>query len=272
METLAVAIASLFVFVLGASIGSFINVVAHRLPAGISLIFPPSRCPHCCHRLGARENLPVVSWLWLRGRCRWCQASISIRYPLVEAAAGCLFFLVFWQFGISPHTLGYWILLSWLLALSLIDLETMTLPNVLTRSCLLAGLGFQAALGWYANTGAGLASHLMTGIASAVVGIWLFDTVAIAGTLALGQTAMGGGDPKLAAAIGAWVGWQYLLLTSFLACAFGAVVGGAALYLGWLDRKQPLPFGPFLAGGAASAVLWGEAILSTYLAVFFPFR
>ena len=270
METLALAIANLFVLVLGASVGSFLNVVVYRLPAGLSLISPPSRCPQCLHRLGARENVPVLGWLWLRGRCHWCKAPISGRYPLIEAVTGLLFLLVWWQFGLSPLTLGYWALLSWLLALSLIDLDTMTLPNVLTSTGLVTGLGFQAALGWFADGGSGVASHLMMGIASAVIGIWLFDAITILGTIAFGQPAMGGGDPKLAAAIGAWLGWKYLLLTGFLACASGAFIGGAAITLGWLDRKQPMPFGPFLAVGAALAVFWGEAIVSTYLQLFFP--
>ena len=267
METLAVAIANLLVFMLGAAIGSFLNVVVYRLPAQLSLLYPPSRCPHCLHRLGIRENVPILGWLKLRGRCHWCRAPISSRYPLVEAASGVLFLLVFWQFGWSVTTLGYWTFLSWLLALSLIDFDTMTLPNRLTSSGLVVGLGFQAALGWQAG-GSGAATHLMGGICSAVVGIWLFEAIALAGTVAFGQAAMGGGDPKLAAMIGAWLGWKLLLLTGFLACALGAFVGGGAIYLGIINRKQPMPFGPFLAAGAALSVFWGSVIISTYLNLF----
>ncbi|MGK7875056.1 MAG: A24 family peptidase [Xenococcaceae cyanobacterium] len=270
MDGLIIAIAALFVFAFGASIGSFLNVVVYRLPAGLSILWPPSRCPHCLHRLGKSENVPVLAWLWLRGRCRWCKAPISVRYPLVEAASGLLFLLVLWQFGISVTTLGYWAFLSWLLALSLIDVDTMTLPNGLTQSGLVVGLGFQAASGWQASQVAGAASNLMMGIGSAVLGIWLLDAIAFVGTIAFGQPAMGGGDAKLAAMIGAWLGWKYLLLTGFVACAIGAFAGGGAMALGWLNRRQPMPFGPFLALGAALTVFWGETILSAYLKLFFP--
>ena len=272
MEPLIGAIAALIVFVLGASIGSFLNVVVYRLPARLSLLWPPSRCPHCLHQLGKLENVPVLGWLWLRGRCRWCQAPISIRYPLVEAASGLLFLLVFWQFGFSLTTLGYWTFLSWLVALSLIDIDTMTLPNVLTQSGLVVGLAFQAARGWQASQVAGAASDLMVAIGSAVLGIWLLDAIAFVGAIAFGQPAMGGGDSKLAAMIGVWLGWKYLLLTGFIACAIGAFAGGGAIALGWLNRRQPMPFGPFLALGAALTVFWGKAILSTYLEVFFPLK
>ena len=265
METLAMAIANLLVFLLGAAIGSFLNVVVYRLPAQLSLLYPPSRCPHCLHRLGVKENVPILGWLRLRGRCRWCHAPISSRYPLVEAASGLLFLLVFWQFGWGLTTVGYWTFLSWLLALSLIDFDTMTLPNKLTSSGLVVGLGFQAASGWQDT---GVATQLMGGICSAVVGIWLFEAIALFGTVAFGQAAMGGGDPKLAAMIGAWLGWKFLLLTGFLASALGAFVGGGAIYLGLINRKQPMPFGPYLAAGAALSVFWGSAIVSTYLNLF----
>jgi leader peptidase (prepilin peptidase)/N-methyltransferase len=267
MDILVTAIAIVFAFVLGAAIGSFLNVVVYRIPAGLSLIHPPSRCPHCLHRLGATENVPVFGWLWLRGRCRWCKTPISMRYPLVEAATGLLFALVYWKFGWNMAAISYFALLSWLLALSLIDLDTMTLPNALTQSGLIVGLGFQAWQGWQ---DAQVASGLMMGIGSAVLGIWLFDAIRFIGAVAFGQTAMGGGDPKLAAMIGAWLGWKYLLLTGFLACATGAAIGGAAIALGWLGRKQPMPFGPFLALGAALTVFWGDEIISTYLKIFFP--
>lgn len=270
MYLLYETVASLIVFFFGASIGSFLNVVVYRLPAGLSLLHPPSRCPHCLHRLGKTENVPVLGWIWLRGRCRWCAAPISPRYPLVEGSMGLLFLAVFWRFGITIESVGYWVLLSWLLALALIDLETMTLPNVLTQSGLLVGLVFKMIAGWENSQIAGLTSYLMLGIGSAVLGIWLFDIITIVGTLALGQPAMGGGDAKLVAMIGAWLGWKYLLLTGFVACGVGAVVGGWAIALGLLSRKQPMPFGPFLVLGAALTVFWGEQLLSAYLNLFFP--
>jgi len=260
------------VFIVGSAIGSFLNVVVYRLPAGLSVINPPSRCPKCLNQLRTYENIPVFGWLWLRGRCNHCRSRISVRYPLVEAATGLLFLLIFWRFGVTVQTLGFWALFSWLLALSLIDCDTMTLPNSLTRSGLVLGLVFQVAKGWWPTFSSidSVNYLVLDGIAGAVVGLWLFDAIGLAGTIGLGQNAMGAGDTKLAALMGAWLGWKYLLLAGFIACVAGAFVGGGAIALGWLDRRQPMPFGPFLALGAAITALWGEAILSTYLQLFFP--
>ena len=269
IETVVNAIALLIVFIFGACIGSFLNVVVYRIPAGISLISPPSRCPQCFHRLGKTENVPILGWLWLRGRCRWCKTSISSRYPLVEATTGLIFSLVFWQFGYSIQTIGYCAFLSWLLSLSLIDFDTMTLPSSLTKSGLVLGLVFQGVVGWNSQSET-ISRQLFFGIAGAVLGIWLLETIAILGSLVLGQQAMGDADGKLLATIGAWVGWKYVLLTSFIACGVGAVIGGGAITLGLLSRKQPMPFGPFLALGGALTLFVGDIILNTYLDYFFP--
>lgn len=277
MDILIMLPVVLFVFVLGASVGSFLNVVVYRLPAGLSLLFPPSRCPQCLNRLKAYDNVPVFGWLWLRGRCRYCRNPIAIRYPLVEAATGFLFLLVFFKFGLPGQTLDYWqtlgycAFLSWLLALSLIDIDTMTLPNSLTQSGLLAGLVFKGVIGFLtAYNLTGSIDPLMSGIAGAVLGIWLFDAIIVVGSIVFGQAAMGGGDAKLAAMMGAWLGWKYLLLAGFLACAVGSFVGGGAIALGLLNRRQPMPFGPFLALGAGLTVFFGQDILATYLKLFFP--
>jgi leader peptidase (prepilin peptidase)/N-methyltransferase len=169
------------------------------------------------------------------------------------------------------QTLGYWAFLSWLLTLSLIDLDTMTLPNSLTQSGLVVGLVFQGSVGFLqASQLAGLSHQLMSGIAAAVLGIWLVDSIGVVGSMAFGQPAMGGGDAKLAAMMGAWLGWRYLLLSGFIAVAVGAFGGGGAIALGWLDRRQPMPFGPCLALGAGLTIFFGEAILSAYLRLFFP--
>ena len=258
------------VFAFGSSIGSFLNVVIYRIPEGLSLVYPPSRCPKCGHQLGKSENIPVFGWLRLRGRCSWCKSSISTRYPTIEAATGILFLLVFWQFGYSLHTLGYWAFLSWLLALSAIDFDTMTLPNSLTKSCLVLGLIFQGAIGWYDKGISGLIDCSITAIFSAVVAIWLLDGIRFFASVILQKEAMGAGDGKLMAGIGAWIGWKYMLLSGFIACFLGAFIGGGAMSLGLLKRHNPMPFGPFLAMGAALTIFWGETILSTYFKLFFP--
>ncbi len=253
------------VFTFGACIGSFLNVVIYRLPAKISLISPPSRCPKCLHPLGTTENVPVFGWLWLQGKCRWCQTPISARYPFIEALTGGLFVLVFLQLGFTWLSLGYVIFISWLLALAWIDLDTMTLPNSLTQSGLVIGLIWQCWLGLADNHIIGGINFLFQGILAGVVGIWLFDAILILGSLAFGKPAMGGGDPKLAAMIGVWLGWQGILITSFLACFFGTIIGVTAIALKLLPQGKPMPFGPFLVLGAISTMFAGEWLLSSYL-------
>ncbi|MGL5832350.1 MAG: prepilin peptidase [Waterburya sp.] len=271
MEALVMAIGFATAFSFGACIGSFLNVVIYRLPAGLSLIHPPSRCPQCMHPLGMTENVPVFGWLWLRGCCRWCKTKISSRYPIIEAVTGLVFVMVFWRFGYSLQTVGYCLFLSWLLSLSMIDLDTMTLPASLTKSGLVLGLVFQAIIGWQANQGQGVANGLMFGIGGAVSGIWLLEIIAFIGLMMLGQQAMGDGDGKLMATIGAWIGWKYVLLSSFIACGAGSIVGGGALALKLIEKKQPMPFGPFLALGGALSLFFGDAIIDAYLQIFFKF-
>ena len=271
MDALVTAIAFLLAFTFGACIGSFLNVVVYRIPAGISLIHPPSRCPKCEHSLGVTENVPVFGWLWLKGRCRWCKTKISSRYPTIEAVTGIMFMLVFWRFGYSLETIGYCAFLSWLLSLSLIDLDTMTLPAPLTKSGLVLGLIFQGIWGWQLAQGKGTIDRLMFGIAGAVLGIWLLEIIALLGSMMLGQQAMGDADGKLMATIGAWIGWKYVLVSSFVACGVGAVVGGGAIALGIIGKKQPMPFGPFLALGGALSLFFGNTIINAYLNTFFYF-
>ncbi|WP_017306492.1 A24 family peptidase [Spirulina subsalsa] len=264
-------IITLFVLVFGAAIGSFLNVVIYRIPAGLSILSPPSRCPHCLHRLGMRENIPVLGWFLLKGRCKHCHAPIAIRYPLLEAITALLLAGVYWQFGLTVQTLGYWVFVSGLLALAFIDLDTFTLPNCLTQPGLLLGLGFAAWVGWQeSQTPEGVILSLMGGIVGGVLGIWLLDLIRIVGSMVLGRAAMGAGDGKLAAMMGVWLGWQYLLVAGFLACGLGSIVGGGAIALGWLKRSQPIPFGPFLVLAALLTLFWGEILLSTYLRWFFP--
>jgi leader peptidase (prepilin peptidase) / N-methyltransferase len=271
MNALPSLILYLLVFTLGASIGSFLSVVVHRVPAKQSLLQPPSHCPKCNYRLKPYENLPLVGWLALRGQCSNCGAAIALRYPLLEATCGIAFVGLFAISEISWQTLGNWLFFSWLLALALIDAETMTLPNSLTTTGLVVGLLFQSIIGFAAtgSIGGGI-TQLIQGIIGAVIGIWLIDGVAFLGSISLGQTAMGGGDAKLAAMMGAWLGWKLLLLAGFLACVVGAFAGGGAIAIGLLDRRQPFPFGPFLALGGIIAAIWGNAIITLYLNIFFP--
>ncbi len=270
------------VLVLGCAIGSFLNVVIYRVPADLSLWWPPSRCPKCLHELGVTENIPVFGWLRLGGRCAHCRTPISARYPIIEAVTGAIFLAAFY---LSAETwsialVSQWVMLAWLLALAMIDIDTMTLPNPLTQWGVAMGLGFNVAIAWQASVASGatsLAAQLAAGgaamfasVLGAMVGLWGLDTLRLLGSIAFGKEAMGAGDSKLMAGVGAWLGWPLALLTVFVACAIGAVLGSVAIALKWVTRSQPIPFGPFLAIGAAIALIWGQAMIDAYLGFFLP--
>jgi leader peptidase (prepilin peptidase) / N-methyltransferase len=265
---------NVIVFAFGSAIGSFLNVVIYRIPAGLSILHPPSRCPHCLHQLGITENVPVFGWLWLQGKCKHCHSPISMRYPLIEAATGILFLFVFWTFDVNIKTLGVWAFFSWLLALSMIDLDTMTLPGKLTKSGLILGLIFQMV--FLSTKGLDLTDFINQimfgsdiisgGILGAIAGIWLIDIITILGSILLKQRAMGDGDAHLAAMMGAWLGWKYLLIAGFLACIVGLFTGIGAFIQGLrINRKIPVPFGPSLAMGSVLTIFAGEQIWNSYL-------
>ncbi|PZU95983.1 MAG: prepilin peptidase [Pseudanabaena sp.] len=260
---------------IGACIGSFLNVVVYRVPAGLSILHPPSRCPHCLRQLAPRDNIPVIGWFLIKGKCRYCKTPVSWRYPAIEALTAFLFWCVAAYFGTSLSILilcFYAAFLSWLLALALIDIDTQTLPNSLTQSGLIIGLIYQVSLAATESSGAsnaaGISNLLLVGSIGAFVGIWLLDIMRIAGRFFLHKEAMGGGDPKLAAMIGMWLGWQNVLLAIMIASAIGTVVGAIAIVTKNLDKQQKIPFGPFLALGAAISLFYGNTIISNYLAWF----
>jgi leader peptidase (prepilin peptidase)/N-methyltransferase len=255
----------------GLCIGSFLNVVIHRLPQmmewawrlesaellevtapespALTLAKPASRCPQCGHRIRWYENVPVLSWLLLRGRCSACKTPISPRYPLVEIATGLLFALLAWRFGAQPTVLAWCAFVATLLALSGIDWDTTLLPDSLTLPLLWAGL-VAAALGW--------TLPLSTAVWGAVFGYlslwsvyWLFK-------LTTGKEGMGAGDFKLLAALGAWLGWQMLLPIVLGASLIGAVVGIAMKLGGALHEGRYVPFGPFLAGAGLVVLFAGS--------------
>ena len=268
-------IVQIIVFGLGAAIGSFLNVVVYRVPAGLSVIWPPSRCPKCLHQLGMGENIPILGWLLLRGKCRHCRTPISPRYPLIEAITAIIFVLVYNRFGLSIHTVGYSLLMCWLLALTLIDLDTMTLPNSLTQSGLVLGLVFQFIAGYLDNNHSiiGGRDNLIQGILGMVLGIWAYEILGILSSIIAGQRAQGGGDPKLMAMIGAWFGWKVIPLSGMVAAVFGLMGFGIVALYSWIKSGrntganklgQPLPFGPFIALGAIAILFEEDWLISTY--------
>ena len=269
-------IVQIIVFWLGAAIGSFLNVAVYRVPAGLSVMWPPSRCPKCLHQLGMGENIPILGWFFLGGKCRHCRTRISPRYPLIETITAIIFVLVYNRFGLSIQTVGYSLLMCWLLALTLIDLDTMTLPNPITQSGLLLGLAFQATAGYLDNNHSliGAKEYLIQGILGMVLGIWIYDTILILGSIMMGQLAQGGGDAKLMAMVGAWTSWKVVLLSGGLASALAligfvsvagySVLSGGGIKAGTNKLTQPLPLGPFIALAATVSLFWGGWLIDSY--------
>lgn len=263
---------------LGLFVGSFLNVVIHRLPRMMerewhaqaaelrgepaveaehfNLATPRSRCPHCGHQIGAIENIPVVSYLLLRGRCRHCSAPIGKRYPIIEALNAALSGYVAWHFGPGAAAIGGLLFLWAMVALAFIDLDTQLLPDQITLPLLWLGLVFNLGA-TYTNLPAAVIGA-MAGYLALWSVYWLFK-------LATGKEGMGYGDFKLLGAIGAWLGWQLLPLTILLSSLVGAVVGISLIVLARHGRNQPIPFGPYLAAAGIIALLWGNSITERYL-------
>jgi leader peptidase (prepilin peptidase)/N-methyltransferase len=246
---------------LGACVGSFLNVVTWRVPREESVLWPPSRCPRCGTRLAWMENVPVLSWIGLRGRCRHCHGPISRRYPLCELLCAGLWVLMTLAHpsGLGPQpapllvVIAGWLLVSLLLVLALIDGDQLWIPEPLCRWGVVAGWLVTAGVGWQQSSAMGrdlLASHLV----AAALGLMGFELLSVLGSRWLGRPAMGSGDGKVAALLGAWLGIAGLALAAFAAIVLAALVGGVALATGAIRRHQPVPFVPFLAAGGV--ILW----------------
>jgi leader peptidase (prepilin peptidase)/N-methyltransferase len=268
----------------GLLIGSFLNVVIHRLPimmerdwqaqcaefaaqtAGaapqassaepFSLVSPRSRCPHCGHPVSALENIPILSYLLLKGRCKGCGKGISPRYPLVEAITALLFGYAAWRFGPSLATAGALLFIAALVALTCIDFDTQLLPDDITLPLVWAGLLVNL------NSSFVPLDQAVIGAAAGYLALW---SVYWLFKLATGKEGMGYGDFKLLAAIGAWLGWQMLPAVILLSSLVGAVVGIALIVLARHGRNVPIPFGPYLAAAGLIALFWGKQLNQTYL-------
>lgn len=243
------------VFVFGAVIGSFLNVCIYRLQREESIVWPGSRCPKCGKTIAWYDNLPIVSFLFLLGRCRACRAPISWRYPLVEALNGAGYLLLLRQFGLMWPTLIYALFFSALVVITFIDLDIQIIPDVISLPGIVIGL---AVSYW-------LPQGFVSSLIGLLVGGGFFWLVAEVGTRVLKQEAMGGGDIKLIAMVGAFLGWHNVLLTIFLASLAGAAVGLLFMVLKGWGRRTPIPFGPFLALGAVLALFFGTTIVEWYV-------
>ena len=250
--------AALILAVLGLLIGSFLNVVIYRVPRGESVVTPRSRCPGCEREIAARDNIPVLSWLLLRGRCRWCREPISVRYPLVEAANAVLWLLMLWRFDVSWDLPAYLYFASVGLALSMIDFDTKRLPNRLTLPSYVV-MGLLLLLPAVAE--GDLAAYGRAWLGALLLFAFYFVIVFIY------PAGMGLGDVKLAGVIGlalGWLGWGELLVGGFLGFLLGALAGVTLMVVGRAGRRSALPFGPSMLAGALLAVLWGDWAWSAY--------
>jgi leader peptidase (prepilin peptidase) / N-methyltransferase len=245
----------LYVALVGLVVGSYLNVVIHRLPREESTVLPRSRCPRCGAQLRVRDNLPLLSFLMLRGRCRQCQAPISWRYPLVEAATAGLFVGALEAFGLTWHAAAAAAFGSALVALAAIDYEHFLLPDVITLPGIAVGLLISLFADWIDWRQALLGAALGGG------GLWLLARLWL---LLRHEEGMGLGDVKMLAMVGALLGWQGVVVTVFLGSLAGAVVGLTLIALGRLDLGSRLPFGVFLAGGALVALFAGPALVARY--------
>ncbi|MBF5052011.1 leaderpeptidase and N-methyltransferase [Alcanivorax venustensis ISO4] len=270
----------------GLLVGSFLNVVIHRIPKMMeatwrqearelleqpapkgeetppifNLVTPGSHCPHCNHRIRWYENVPVVSWALLKGRCSGCKAAISKRYPIIELLTALVAGLCAWRFGYDPWLIFMLYGSFTLLALAVIDLDTTLLPDDLTYPLLWAGL-LAAVLGISPVSLSDAVIGAMAGYLALWSLYWVFK-------LLTGKEGMGYGDFKLLAALGAWLGWQYLPVVVLLSSVVGLVFAVSMMASGSMKRDQGIPFGPYLAIAGWIALLWGEAIVSSYLGLF----
>lgn len=269
------------VFLFSLMVGSFLNVVIHRLPrmmeaswreqcaelrgnppppAGTyNLWTPRSACPACGHSITALENIPILSWLFLRGRCKACGIPISLRYPLVEVLTAILSAAAAWKFGFGWMALGSILFIWALITLAFIDLDTTLLPDDITLPLLWGGLLFNVF---------GVFTGLQSAVLGAMAGYLMLWSIYWLFKLATGKEGIGYGDFKLLAAIGAWLGWELLPVTILLSSVVGATVGIAMVVFVKHDHRIPIPFGPYLAGGGLVALFFGSGLTRAYLGSF----
>ena len=272
----ATLVAALF----GLLVGSFLNVVIHRIPKMMqresdnyvaqesgkepphtdryNLMVPRSSCPHCGHQITALENIPVISWLALRGKCRKCKAPISARYPAVELLTGILAGVLVWTFGSGLAGMATLLFLFLLVAMTFIDIDTQLLPDDLTYPLLWAGLLVNLH---------GTFVPLQDAVVGAAAGYLVLWSVYWLFKLVTGKEGMGSGDFKLLAALGAWLGWQMLPTIILLSSVVGAIVGISLIVFAKRGRDKPIPFGPYLAAAGLIALLYGSAISAQLQAV-----
>lgn len=254
----------LFIFLFGLAVGSFLNVCIYRIPLPDVSIHSPRRsfCPECNETIRVHDNVPVLSYLLLWGKCRYCKAKISVIYPLVELATGMLFLFMFYHFGLTLEFLLALAFIAVLLPISVIDARYYIIPNAIIATGLIIGMvivsaiAYQRADVWY----------LLIRLIGAVTGGMVLWLIAVIGSAILRKKAMGGGDIKLMALIGLFLGaWPQLVMVIAFSALSGAIVGSTLILSGRKSRQSPIPYGPFLAGAAVLVLLWGDELWRIYL-------
>jgi leader peptidase (prepilin peptidase)/N-methyltransferase len=252
MESLQIGIV---VFLFGLCIGSFLNVCIHRIPASQSIVFPGSSCPRCAAPIRFYDNIPLVSYLWLLGKCRHCKSPISVRYPLVELLTGLFAVAIYVKFGLSLSALVYFVFIAVLILITFIDLDHRIIPDILSLPGIavffLAGLALPE-INW------------LDSLLGILVGGGSLYLVAQAYYLFTRKEGMGGGDIKLLAMIGALVGWKGVLFTIFVSSAVGTIAGLGVMLVTRQNLKLAIPFGPFLAIGATTYLFFGTRVMAWY--------
>lgn len=256
----------IFIFILGALIGSFLNVCIYRMPQDLSIVTPSSRCPSCGTPIKFYDNIPVISYMLLRGRCRSCKAPLSLRYPLVELLNAVLYVTVLSRFigASSGVLLVYFVFVSALVVIIFIDLDHQIIPNSIT----LPGIPLAVVLS--STILPDPFSHFeLLGIKSSVIGVLAgggsFYLIAVTGKAILKKDAMGMGDIKMMALVGGVLGWKGVVLTTFIGSLLGSVIGVSLIFLKGREWGSRIPFGPYLAAGALVSLFWGQDILMWYL-------
>lgn len=243
---------------LGLCVGSFLNVCIHRIPRGASLVRPRSRCPGCEHELAWYDNIPVLSYVLLRGRCRRCGSRIHVRYPIVELVTAGIFLLHFWAFGLTAFMIVRLLFACALIVLFAIDLEHQILPNVITLPGVAAGLVFSLAF----------PPGVLDALIGALLGGGVLWAIGEGYYRFTGQEGMGGGDVKMLAMVGAFLGWQQVLVTLIVSSLAGSILGVLIIVSRRGTLKQALPYGTFLALGALFASLYGEGVVDWYIGLY----
>jgi len=248
----------ILIFVLGLIVGSFCNVCIYRIPRNESVIYPASHCPKCRTKIKPIDNIPLLSYILLKGRCHNCGSKISIQYPVVEFLTGLIYLIIYLIYGLSIQSLVYIVLSSALIIIAFIDLQEQMIPDIISLPGIVVGLILSFIVPYMS---------FINSVLGALVGGGIILIIAWVGSIAFKKEALGGGDVKLAAMIGAFLGWRYTIISLFWGFFIGALVGIILILSKIKSKEDMVPFGPFIVLGSIITLFWGEKILSWYIGI-----